>query len=191
VVNPPAGTYTVAAAAYAPMVGPDTDGDGSLDSYSARAEIIPWTAPQPPGSEYFTYATYRDPEDRPAAEPSIGANWLSGRTMYIAARRTLRVTWDDCSSPPGVEWLDVSFAPTTGPSLDPILFTDSRTGRTWVSQLSANCSTAAFTDDDGANWLPSQGCGLNSGVDHQSIGGGIFHAPIPPPPPPLYPNAVY
>jgi len=192
-VNPPAGTYTVAAAAFAPIVGPDADGDGALDSYTARAEIKPWTQTNPPGNEYFTYANHVPPDSlgRGAAEPSIGANWGSGRTMFQAGPETLRVIWDDCASPPDVQWEDVAFVTTTGPSLDPILFTDPITGRTIVSQLSANCSTAAFTDDDGDNWLPSQGCGLNSGVDHQSIGGGPYHAPIPPPPPPLYPHPVY
>ena len=35
----------------------------------------------------------------------------------------------------------------------PILFTDHTTGRTFVSQLSADCSLMAFTDNDGASWF--------------------------------------
>ena len=32
----------------------------------------------------------------------------------------------------------------------------------------------SFTDDDGETWTPSQGSGLNSGVDHQTVGGGPY-----------------
>jgi hypothetical protein len=31
-----------------------------------------------------------------------------------------------------------------------------------------------FSDNDGNTWLPSQGGGINSGVDHQTVGGGPF-----------------
>jgi len=32
----------------------------------------------------------------------------------------------------------------------------------------------SFTDDDGETWTPSQGSGINSGVDHQTVGGGPY-----------------
>ena len=32
----------------------------------------------------------------------------------------------------------------------------------------------AFTDNDGETWTPSQGSGINSGVDHQTVGGGPY-----------------
>ena len=38
----------------------------------------------------------------------------------------------------------------------------------------AKLSAMAFTDDDGANWTISQGSGINSGVDHQTVGGGPY-----------------
>jgi hypothetical protein len=50
----------------------------------------------------------------------------------------------------------------------------------------------AFTDNDGETWTPSQGSGVNSGVDHQTVGGGPFkpgvllRGPLT-----AYPNAVY
>src|SRR5436190_1090071 len=40
-------------------------------------------------------------------------------------------------------------------------------------------SASAYTDDDGETWLPSQGAGIASGIDHQTLGGGPFHAPRP------------
>jgi hypothetical protein len=61
--------------------------------------------------------------------------------------------------------------------------------RTFVSQLTGQDSITFFTDDDGASYLPSQGGGLPSGVDHQTIGAGPYHAPLFATP--VYPNAVY
>jgi hypothetical protein len=126
-----------------------------------------------------------------AGEPSIGANWTTGNTLFQAGLRTLRVGWNDCPSPADATWEDVSFVSTSTASLDPILFTDSATNRTISSQLTGACSASAFTDDDGLSWLPSQGCGTPAGADHQTFGGGPF-APGPTDcHTPAYPNAVY
>ena len=49
-----------------------------------------------------------------------------------------------------------------------------------------------YSDDDGKTWSPSQGGGLNSGVDHQTVGGGPYSPNgIGPLPTSTYPNAVY
>ncbi|MFL6212114.1 MAG: sialidase family protein [Pyrinomonadaceae bacterium] len=119
--------------------------------------------------------------------------------MFIAGLQTLRITFDDASVPTKATWENKSFATTSRISLDPILFTDRTTGRTFVSQLiSGNglglgCSLTAYTDDDGDNWIQSEGCGLPlSGADHQSMGGGVYHAPLTRDESvPLYPHAVY
>ena len=51
-------------------------------------------------------------------------------------------------------------------------------------------STTDITDDDGDNLIVSEGSDLPSDIDHQTFGGGIFHAgPIGPVT--AYPNAVY
>jgi len=91
-------------------------------------------------------------------------------------------------SPATAFWQDVSYTLTSLVTLDPILFTDPGTGRTFVSQLAGRTSLAAFTDNDGASFLPSQGGGISSGVDHQTIGGGPFAPPLSGI---LYPHAVY
>src|SRR6185295_11361107 len=76
-------------------------------------------------------------------------------------------------------------------TFDPILHTDSKLGRTWVSQLlPSKMSLLAYSDDDGASWLPSQGSGINSGVDHQTIGAGPY-APGPVKALGTYPRIVY
>jgi len=99
--------------------------------------------------------------------------------MFIASLQTLSVKFNDAVSPATATWTDVSAPTTSLTSLDPILFTDSdagasRTNRTFVSQLAGKVSLMAFTDDDGATWTASQGSGINSGVDHQTLGGGPY-----------------
>lgn len=189
-VNPAAGTYTVAAAPFAPAVG--TDGT----SYTASAQVVAATTPvQPPaGSDPLTFANYAAPNGlgTGAGEPSIGANPKSGNTLFQSGLQTLRVAWDDSVSPAIPAWTDVSFPTTSVTSLDPIGWMDQRTGRWFSSQLSGTTSLAASTDDDGANWLPSEGGPLNGGVDHQTFGGGPYAAPLTRDPAGLvYPDAIY
>jgi hypothetical protein len=71
------------------------------------------------------------------------------------------------------------------------MYTDSTTGRTFESQLSGVDSLTCYTDDEGATWHPSQGGGIPSGVDHQTLGGGNFVAGDPLNVANLYPRAVY
>src|SRR5438445_201433 len=48
---------------------------------------------------------------------------------------------------------------------------------TFVSQLSADCSLMAFSEDDGVTWTQNPvGCGVASGADHQTVGGGAWAA---------------
>jgi hypothetical protein len=188
--NPTAGTYTVAAAPFAPLAAPA--------SYSGRAELLKVPTPPPPpppGSEPIAFFNHVAPAPlgRPSSdEPSIGCNWKTDKAMFVGALDTYRITFDDCTSPARASWEDKSFVTTSVITLDPILFTDRVTGRTIVSQLSAKCSSMAFTDNDGNAWTPSQGCGINSGVDHQTVGGGPFAAPLTRDPNgSVYPHAVY
>jgi hypothetical protein len=181
--NPPAGVYTVSASNFL-----------SLLAYSGKAKISQ-LPPQPGASteKAPTYANYNPPAGvgESAGEPTLGVNESTGAVMYIAGTETLKVDYDDCSSPATATWEDVSADLTSLVTFDPILFTDQQTGRTFVSQLlPAKISLMAYTDDDGATWSPSQGAGINSGVDHQSIGGGPF-APGLLQPLTDYPNIVY
>ena len=109
-----------------------------------------------------------------AGEPTLGINYKTGNVMYIAWLETLRASFDDSGSPARANWANKSFLATNLRSNDPILFTDQATGRTFASQLifPSKQSLSAFTDDDGETWQISQGSGINSGVDHQTIGGG-------------------
>lgn len=170
------GVYTVHAVYYVAT---------ALDQYhgSATIESKPAQPPAPPPSteiapRYYNYAAL-PALGNSAGEPTIGVNWDSGNAMFVAALQTLRVKWDDSGSPAPATWEEVSASNTSVLTLDPILFTDSdagpnRTNRTFVSQLLGKASAMSFTDDDGANWTISQGSGVNSGVDHQTIGGGPY-----------------
>lgn len=146
------------------------------DQYSGTATVnplVPEAAPPPPPS-YQIHAAPA-PLGQSAGEPSIGANWKTGNAWFIANLESLRVTFDDSTTPARATWINKSASNTSITSFDPILFTDQRTSRTFVSQLlPSKMSLMSFSDDDGETWTPSQGSGINSGVDHQTIGGGPY-----------------
>ena len=127
-----------------------------------------------------------------AGEPSIGVDWNTGKVMYQAVLETDQVTFSN-SNPATATWQKVNGTTTSVVTLDPILFTDHTTGRTFVSELAGVCSLSAFSDNNGASYTPSMGCGVPAGVDHQTIGGGPFAPSLVPvlPPPVGYQHAVY
>src|SRR5216117_4125855 len=142
-----------------------------------------------------------------AGEPSVGVNWTSpnsvtGVTNFQSDLQTLFIKFDDSCPLNGQKatWYN-SPAPTSlFVDSDPIGFTDRDTGRVFAGELtltSPSCKVS-FTDTDGldalgqptlAGWSPSSGP-LGSGIDHETIGGGPYHTPIPSLPTP-YPHAVY
>ena len=150
-----------------------------------------------------------------SGEPTIGVNWQTEKTfsnsmftipnggtvnyyggLDIAGLPMLRITFNDCSSPAGALWEEKPTLLSSTPRAagDPILFTDPITGRTFVSQLEGLTpagSTTDITDDDGENFLPSEGSSLPSDIDHQTFGGGRYHDPAPPGAGVTYPHAVY
>jgi hypothetical protein len=192
-VAPNSGDYVVRVVPFAP-VG---------ESYTATASMVAKTANPAPGTAtppgftaYPAAAAIADPNG--AGEPSIGFNAKTGATLYQAGLATLKATFDDSTTPATASWSDVSASAANGcpqgstATLDPILFTDRTTGRTFESQLSGVDSLTCYTDNDGATWSPSQGGGIPSGVDHQTIGGGAYSATgLGGLPTSTYPHAVY
>jgi hypothetical protein len=193
VLPPDSGDYTVRVVPYAPL--------GS--SYSATATLAtvpanpaPGTDTPPSFADYAAPSSFKDANN--AGEPSIGTNFSTGATMYQAYLSTFKATFDDSVTPAKATWSDVSASAANGcpqgstTSLDPILFTDHQTSRTFESQLSGVDSLTCFTDDDGKTWSPSTGGGIPSGVDHQTIGGGAFSSGgLGAVSPTGYKNAVY
>ncbi|MHB8571894.1 MAG: sialidase family protein [Candidatus Dormibacteria bacterium] len=162
----------------------------------ATLSLVPRvTAPSPTlPSGSPTFINYVPPttvaNSQSAGEPSIGVNLETGAIMYEASSHQLKVLMDDSKSPPAATWINVD-APTSQVTEDPILFTDQRTNRTFETQLAGSCSLTEYSDDDGASWTPSQGCGEPSGVDHETTGGGPYPAALKSMALTSYPDAVY
>ena len=116
--------------------------------------------------------------------------------MFQSDVQTLRVTFNGACAKP--LWENKP-APTSQQDFDPILFTDFQTGRTIVHLLSFAANVivgeSSITDsppspsNDGDVWSPSNGAGIASGVDHQTVGGGPYHLPLIGTP--ANPHAVY
>jgi hypothetical protein len=184
-------------------------------SHPSVAQTAPNLAAAPGAPRFFTYMSPPGVADS-AGEPSIGSNWTKetvftnhnlngttnsipngGSTLYFGGflPAMLKVTFSDCSSPAGALWEQKPLISASTPRAagDPILFTDSITGRTFVAQLEGLTPAGAtidITDDDGDTFTPSDGV-VPSDVDHETLGGGPYHSPIPNGVNPLYPNAVY
>jgi hypothetical protein len=188
---PDTGDYTVRVVPFLPLA----------QSYTASASLVSKPTNPPPGTfTPPTYSNYPAPESfggaHDAGEPSIGVNYNTGAVMYQAGLSTAKVTFDS-ASPANATWADKTASIANGcplgdtTSLDPILFTDHVTGRTFESQLAGKTALTCYTDNDGDSWNPTSGSGINSGVDHQTIGGGIYSPNDPIGPLTSYPNQVY
>src|SRR5437016_9197849 len=173
------------------------------------------TATAPPGTpRFFSYMSPQAVADS-SGEPSIGSNWTreaishnhnangstnnipnGGTSLYFGgfSAAMAKVTWNDCSSPAGALWENKPLLSANTPRAfgDPILFTLHDTGRTFVAQLEGLTpagSTIDITDDDGDHFTPSDGV-IPSDIDHETLGGGRYHSPLPNPGP-LYQDAIY
>lgn len=123
-----------------------------------------------------------------AGEPSVGVDWVTGNVLFQASSSTYSVSFNDATTPAGDTWTDVS-APILV-NLDPILVTDSASGRTWAGGLAGPCMNGYYSDDD-SSWSPmANPCTLVT-IDHQSIGAGPWHSPGSPALVGSYPLAVY
>ena len=144
-----------------------------------------------------------------AGEPSVGVNWnsaqdtLHGITAFQSDLQTVFVKFDDSCPANGAtaSWYRSQSPTSEFVDSDPIGFVDRVTGRVFCGQLTLLSPTCkiSFTDTDGkdplgnpnqAGWIASSGP-LGSGVDHETIGGGPYHSPLPPTLPAGYPHAVY
>jgi hypothetical protein len=152
-----------------------------------------------------------------AGEPSVGVDWnpnvaalkhekvnTGGVAFFTSYSTQWRSSFDDCSSPAVNLWENMN-APVSPEGLDPIGFVDHFStvelgisypppvtpGRVFGLQLAGGSSSAAFSDTAGTSWVPFVAGGAPAGPDHETLGGGPYHAPVITPPPPAYPNAIY
>jgi hypothetical protein len=156
-----------------------------------------------------------------ANEPSIGVDWnpnvaslkhdavnTGGVAFFTVGSNEYRVNFDDCSSPAVNLWEDKSATFTqTFVLSDPIGFVDHFStaqlglgpnpphtpGRVFSIDLigGQGNSLGSYSDDDGNSYLPGANGGAPEGPDHETLGGGPFHSPLPTPPAPAYPNEIY
>jgi len=123
-------------------------------------------------------------------EPSLGYDPKRDAVVFGASAHETRMIFRDTKRGTTLQQTNVS-APSARTTLDAITFTDKYTGRTFDDQLLGACSLMSYSDDAGKTWTETSGCGENTLLDHQSVGGGPFHAPIPAHPTSTYPDAVY
>jgi len=139
-------------------------------------------------SSYGNYPLAAIPGSASSGEPSIGVDWGTGNVYFQANLNTIKAQFPSYGASPALT--DVSCAATTLNTLDPIMFTDSQTGRVGVSQLAANPvvlnsitnffdSTPNPTGPQTTTCKPSQGGGEVAGPDHQTLGGGVYPKVLP------------
>ena len=121
-----------------------------------------------------------------SGEFNMGFNPRTGRIMAKNSFPNARITPaeikpDGTNTSSGLPescpelWEDKS-VPSEVVGLDPILWTDQPSGRSFMSNSTAGAvGEFAFTDNDGDLWVPASASPPNGGVDHQTIGSG----PIP------------
>jgi hypothetical protein len=192
---------TSAATAFAPSAPQDRGPKIGFQNFEAPGSLVQVTDSSQGPTLYTVEYLAHD-----AGEPSIGVNWnspnsASGVTNFQCDLQTLFVKFDDSCPANGqsATWYNSPATTSQFVDSDPIGFTDRQTGRVFAGELTLLSPTCkvSFTDTDGldalgnpsyAGWSPTSGP-LGSGVDHETIGGGPYHAPAPSHGP--YPNAVY
>ena len=166
-----------------PAAPPDTGAKIGYENFEVPGVLTPVTTTTGPTVEWM---------GRNAGEPSIGNNWNTGVTNFQSDLETLFITFNNSCPANGqtATWVNRAAPTSQVIDSDPIGFTDRLTGRTFAAELSATSPTCkiSYTDDDGVTWVPSPGT-LGSGIDHETIGGGPYRAPVPAGL--VYPNAVY
>lgn len=116
-------------------------------------------------------------------EFNIGFNPTTGRIMNMNSGPILRLTPPERLVPAKPEcceglWEDKS-STVTDVGLDPILWTDQLTGRTFASNSTVGANAVyAYSDNDGDTWIPFGVAAPNGGADHQTIGTGPYPAAL-------------
>jgi hypothetical protein len=138
------------------------------------------------------YQTFYAPANT-SAEPgsgefNIGFDPITHRILTMNTGPIWRLTPPEILVPARPECCDALWEdksnPTTNNGLDPILWTDQKTGRTFSSNSTAGANVVyGYTDaatpfNDGDVWVPIAISPPNGGVDHQTIGSGPYPAAL-------------
>jgi len=180
-------TYTIVVVPYTPTGEPVhvtaelVPGSGSTGGTPGFGGPDP-TAPGVPRYQNF-YAPDGTSAQSSEGEFNIGYNPKTGRIMTMNLGPVWRITPPELLSPAKPEcceglWQDKS-NPTTNTGLDPILWTDQKTGRTFVSNSTAGANAVyGYSDTDGDTWVPLAASPPSGGTDHETIGSGPYPASL-------------
>src|SRR5205814_800129 len=138
------------------------------------------TSPGVPRYQNF-YAPDNTSAQSSAGEFNIGYNLKTGRIMNMNLGPVWRITPPELLGKPECcegKWEDKD-NPTTNTGLDPILWTDQKTGRTFSSNSTVGANAVyGYTDNDGDSWVPFGIAAPNGGADHETIGSGPYPASL-------------
>jgi hypothetical protein len=145
------------------------------------------TVPGNPRYQIF-YAPAGSSAESGSGEFNIGFNPFSHHIFTMNHGPIWRLTPPELMTPAKPEcceafWEDKSAA-TTNTGLDPILWTDRKTGRTFASNSTAGANVVyGYTDtaapfNDGDQWVQVAISPPNGGVDHETIGSGPYPASL-------------
>src|SRR4029077_17420385 len=121
--------------------------------------------------------------DATQGEFNIGFDPITHRIMVMNIGPIWRLTPPEILTPAKPEccealWEDKSNA-TTNTGLDPILWTDQKTGRTFASNSTVGANFVyAYSDNDGDFWVQAGISPPNGGADHETIGSGPYPAAL-------------
>ncbi len=178
-------TYTVKIVPYTP----------TGETVTVRMEFLPGSGtiapgfglpdPTTPGAPRYQnfFAPAGSTAESSSGEFNIGFNPQTGRIMTMNIGPIWRLTPPELlnpSQPACCEalWEDRSTL-TTNTGLDPILWTDQKTGRTFASNSTAGADAVyAYSDNDGDSWVEIGAGPPDGGADHETIGTGPFPASL-------------
>ena len=140
------------------------------------------TTPGAPRYQNF-YAPAGSSAESSDGEFNIGFNPHTGRIMTMNIGPIWRLTPPELLSPAKPEccealWEDKTNL-TTITGVDPILWTDQKTGRTFASNSTAGANALyGYSDNDGDLWVPLAASPVSGGTDHETIGTGPYPAAL-------------
>src|SRR5438309_2356514 len=116
-------------------------------------------------------------------EFNIGFNPHTGRIMTMNIGPIWRLTPPELLSPAEPECCEALWGDKTNlgtiTGLDPILWTDQKTGPTFSSNSTAGANAVyGYSDNDGDLWVPLAASPASGGTDHETIGSGPYPAAL-------------
>ena len=174
-------TYTVKVVPFTPTAETVTTKIELLPGDAAGSARFGGADPAQPGVARFQnfFPPMGSSAEAGSGEFNIGFNPKTRRIMAMNSGPIWRVTPPEVADPNKPEscealWEEKS-STVTDVGLDPILFTDQKSGRTFASNSTVGANADyAYSDNDGDLWVPIGVGPPNGGADHQTIGTGPF-----------------